>query len=80
MLGSNSNVTGLRPAATRWIACAAFALGCAGPTGPAGTPLDCASLDSETALFESELPETVAEDYAFERADCLTHNRAVLGE
>lgn len=80
MLGSSSNVTDPRPAATRWIACAAFALGCAGPTGPAGTPLDCASLESETALFKSELPETVLLDFAFEHADCLTHNRAVLGE
>ncbi len=31
-------------------------------------------------LFESDLPEVVQIDYAFERADCLAHNHAVLGE
>ena len=65
---------GTRP----WLAfTSALLVACAGPAGPAGTPLDCATREAEDALLASDIPNRLVGEWLIERADCLAHAEAV---
>ncbi len=80
MRGSSSRRTGRGSAASPLIALLAAALSCAGATGPAGTPLDCASPEAEEAITLSDVPLQYVLEYVIEGADCRAFNRSVLGD